>query len=89
MKTKITAISHSTVEITFLPFMADTPVTWTIWANRGGYVMYEEDGCRSKQLCDRMHCMGSTLSWSGRRPIIELVRHEYRAMRREEARQQY
>jgi hypothetical protein len=51
----------------------------------GGYVREQING-EWKQVCDRLACMGSTLSCSSRERLAELIRREYRAMRRAEKR---
>lgn len=41
-----------------------------------GYVRYNGD----KQLCERLSSRGNTLHCSRKTPLINLVRHEYRAL---------
>ncbi len=52
----------------------------------GGYVR-EWTGTRWVQVCDRLVHMGSTLSCRSREALPDLIRREYRAMRREERRE--
>lgn len=48
----------------------------------GGYVR-DQDG---KQVCERLCSLGSTL-WASRAELAAVIRREYRAMRRAEARE--
>ena len=50
----------------------------------GGYVR-ELRGDDWKQVCDRLWSMGSTLSCESRDKLPDLIRREYRAMRRAKA----
>jgi hypothetical protein len=52
----------------------------------GGYVRERRDG-DWKQVCDKLAAMGSTLMCSSREKLAELIRREYRAMRRAEKRE--
>lgn len=49
----------------------------------GGYVREYRNG-DWKQVCDRLSHMGNTLSVSSRANLLDLIRREYRAMRRDE-----
>lgn len=50
----------------------------------GGYVReYRKEGAW-EQVCEKLASMGSTLSCSSRNALGELIRREYRAMRRAE-----
>jgi len=59
------------------------PVAVTYWApDGGGYVRRVSDrnpGQFGQQVCDRLEGLGSTLEWSGKRPLVELIRAEARA----------
>jgi hypothetical protein len=84
MKTTINPISNSRVKIRFEDLITGDIVEYDIWApDDGGYVRYNGD----RQLCDRLSCRGNTLYWSGKAPLAELVRREYRAMRRSDKRE--
>lgn len=52
----------------------------------GGYVREQING-EWKQVCDGLSSMGSTLSCSSREKLADLIRREYRAMRRAEKRE--
>ena len=52
----------------------------------GGYVMEHRNG-EWKQVCDRLAHTGSTLTCSSREHLLDLIRREYRAMRRAEKRE--
>ena len=52
----------------------------------GGYVIEWRNG-EWKQVCDRLAGMGSTLSCRNRDSLPDLIRREYKAMRREEKRE--
>lgn len=49
---------------------------------RGAYV-WEQHAGGDRQVCDCLYTRGSTLS--GGQPLIDIIRREYRAMRRDEA----
>ena len=50
----------------------------------GGYVREKMSNGSWEQVCDKLASMGSTLSCSSRAALVELIRREYRAMRRAE-----
>ena len=52
----------------------------------GGYVIEWRNG-EWKPVCDRLAGMGSTLSCRNRDSLPDLIRREYKAMRREERRE--
>jgi hypothetical protein len=77
MKTQIKAISDSQVQIKFADAYTGDVYEYNIWApSNGGYVRYNGD----KQLCERLGSMGSTLMWSGKAPLVDMIRKEYRRM---------
>jgi hypothetical protein len=78
MKTQIKAISDSRVIIKFACLITDDVYEYDIWApSSGGYVRYNGD----HQLCERLGSMGSTLMWSGKEPLVNMIRKEYRRFR--------
>jgi hypothetical protein len=54
----------------------------------GGYVREKMSNGNWEQVCDKLAGMGNTLSCSSRDKLIDLIRAEYRAMRRAEKRAQ-
>lgn len=50
----------------------------------GGYVWERDDAGNRRQPCERLASTGSTLHCSGRDRLPEVIRREYRAMRRAE-----
>lgn len=54
----------------------------------GGYVRERMSNGNWEQVCDGLAGRGSTLTCSGRDKLLDLIRAEYRAMRREEKRAQ-
>lgn len=84
MKTIITAVSAHEVNIAFENTFGEI-VEMNIYAPaEGGYVR-----SGNKQLCGALNTTGSTLIWGGKAPLIDLVRREYRAMRRSEKAYKY
>jgi hypothetical protein len=53
----------------------------------GGYVIEFVKGGNTKQVCDRLGHMGSTLMCSSREGLLALIRREYKAMRAAEKRE--
>jgi len=81
MKTKIRAINESQVLIEFDDLITGERYHYEIWVPAaGGYVRFNGD----KQLCERLSCSGSTLYWRAKAPLVDMIRREYRAMRRKE-----
>lgn len=52
----------------------------------GGYVRVRDDRQQYPQVCERLSGGGSTLMCSSRGKLAEVIRREYRAMRRAEKR---
>ena len=50
----------------------------------GGYVREKMSNGDWRQVCEKLASMGSTLSCSNRSRLLDLIRAEYRAMRRAE-----
>lgn len=61
-------------------------IRWFTCPPDGGYVREWRHG-EWQQVCDRLSGMGSTLSCRSREALPDLIRREYRAMRREERRE--
>lgn len=81
MKTSIKANSNNCVTLKYSDSFTGEIVTAEITAPaQGGYVRVN-----GRQMCKKLRVMGSTLTWSGDTPLINLVRSEYRAMRRSES----
>lgn len=79
MKTIIKAIDDNHVWLKFYDPLTDTIYEYDIYAPAsGGYVRFNG----GKQLCHRLGCMGITLYWGAATPLVDLIRREYRAMRR-------
>ena len=81
MKTIITAVSRNEVNIAFENIFGGI-IEMNIYAPaEGGYVRG-----RNKQMSVDLN---TTLQWDGKAPLIDLVRREYRAMRRSEKAYKY
>ena len=84
MKTVITEVNSHEVNIKFENNFGEI-VEMNIWAPAsGGYVRSGE-----KQICKKLSATGSTLQWDDTAHLIDLVRREYRAMRRAEKSEKY
>ena len=89
MKTKITTDDQGRVTVEY-----DDDFHWTgetvrrtrvfTCPQEGGYVREKMSNGNWEQVCDKLASMGSTLSCSSRDVLVDLVRREYRAMRRAE-----
>lgn len=85
MKTIIQATAENRVYLKYECGITGDIHEMNIYASvNGGYVKYGDDG---KQLCDKLASTGNTLMWSGKKPLIDLIRREYYAMRRVERRE--
>ena len=82
----ITEVAENEVRIAFDDPYEGSRREFTVWAcSRGGYVWADgRGGDGSWQVCERLAGTGNTLSWSGKAPLIKLVRRHYRLMRQEE-----
>jgi hypothetical protein len=61
------------------------------WApSQGGYVynVTLNPGTSGVQMCDGLSTMGNTLRWSGKVPLVNLIRAEYRAAQRQSRKDQ-
>ena len=83
MNTIIKALADNRVYIKFDSYGNIREYTFYAPAN-GGYVKYGQD---AKQICERLYTSGGTLSWSGKSPLVNLIRREYQNMRRAEKRE--
>ena len=90
MKTKITTDEIGRVEISYDngAWYADGERVTRLFScpPDDGYVIEWRNG-EWKQVCDRLAGMGSTLSCRNRDSLPDLIRREYKAMRREEKRE--
>lgn len=87
-KTTITAHDDRHVTLAFDDLLSGQRITMDIWApvpREGGssYVRYNGE----KQLCYGLSSRGNTLSYSHGTKLVDLVRREYRAMRRADKRE--
>jgi hypothetical protein len=51
----------------------------------GGYVLEQYGNGEWKQVCDGLAAQGSTLHCSSRTKLLDMIRREYHAMRRNQA----
>lgn len=80
IRTSIKSVSHSVVDIRFADSFTGELREYRLHARpEGGYVRYGSEG---KHICERLSRSGPTLTWSGEKPLVDLIRREYRAMRR-------
>lgn len=87
-KTTITAHDDRHVTLAFDDLLSGERITMDIWApvpREGGstYIRYNGD----KQLCYGLSSTGSTMSYTDGGKLVDIVRREYRAMRRTEKRE--
>ena len=83
MKATITADAQGYVTLRFDHPLTDERVTETFACPLGGGYVRDSKG---RQVCDALATTGSTLLCSGRDNLINVIRREYRQMRREYAR---
>lgn len=87
MKTKINLTEGWTVLVEYdSPFMGDRITREFMAPAAGGYVREWVSG-DWKQVCDLLSSRGPTLYLQKGASLIGMIRHEYRAMRREWKRQ--
>lgn len=87
-KTTIRAVSDRNVKIAFDDSVTGERIEMDIWApmpadGASTYVRYNGD----RQLCVGLNGSGSTLMYRDGTKLVDLVRREYRAMRRAEQRE--
>lgn len=80
MKTVIKSIAGNRVMAQFDDISGDRIEVEFHAPAEGGYVR-----AGSQQVCEKLGTRGSTLMWSGKALLIDLIRREYRAMRRAES----
>lgn len=84
MKTVIKAVSDNHVCIKYECHISGDIITDEFSAPiAGGYVRF----ANGSQVCDKLRCRGNTLYWSGEAPLINLIRREYSAMRRQQSKE--
>ena len=87
MKTKISLTDSQTVLVEYdSPFMGERISREFMAPAAGGYVREYEHG-EWKQVCDLLSSRGPTIYLQKGASLIERIRQEYRAMRREWKRQ--
>lgn len=80
-------ISENHCTLTRLNPWSDEVEELEFWApSPRGYVRFGV-GTDKPQVCRDLGHRGSTLYWPGTHPLIEMIREEYRALRRNERRQ--
>lgn len=92
MKTTITAKSESRVVISYddEDYSSETGTKRVTREfsrpNRGGYVIEWIGNGETTQVCDNLCHRGSTLHCNENTPLVNIIRREYKSMRREEKR---
>ena len=81
MKAKFRILVDGTVSIDYDDVIGDRVEREFICPVEGGYVR-ERVGNGYRQVCERLSSGGSTLMVSNRKSLIDVIRSEYRAMRR-------
>lgn len=88
MKTTIKTDAQGYVTISYDDADSGERITTTYFCPlNGGYVRIRDAAQRYPQVCERLSGSGSTLMCSSREKLAEVVRREYRAMRRAEKRE--
>jgi hypothetical protein len=83
MKTTIKNLKPNRCSITFADGITDEICSMELFAPiGGGYVKIEANGY--PQICERLTRTGNTLMWDGAGELADLIRREYRRMRRSE-----
>jgi len=92
MKTKITSTDDNRCTIEYDCAETGERIVLELWTPIAGGYVYEIDedhpGTLGSQVCDLLGTMGNTLYRSYSRKLVEIIRREYRAMRRDEARRE-
>lgn len=87
MKTTISAIDTNEVRIEYDHAWSDERVSRHFWVPRAGGYVLELSAGNSRQVCERLNRLGSTLMCGPNTPLIDVIRREYRAMRAAERRE--
>jgi len=86
-KAKIYTDIYGTVFLEYTDLLSDRRLTRVFSCpEEGGYVREVYSDGQTKQVCERLSNMGVTISAESRESLINLIRAEYRAMRRSEKR---
>ena len=96
MRTRIQSIDENRVILTCDVERLDPSMGGTIsieyWSPSGGGYVYEIDeqhpGTLGRQVCEFLGSLGSTLHWSGRQPLVDMIRREWKRARRDELRRE-
>lgn len=87
MKTTITADQHGYVTISYDDYLNERVTRTFFCPVNGGYVKEQDKQQQYPQVCERLSSRGNTLECSSRDKLLDLIRREYRAMRRAEKRE--
>jgi hypothetical protein len=88
MRTKITADAQGRVTMAYVDWQGERRLRTFVCPANGGYVRETYASGSNPQVCERLSSAGSTLSVSSRSGLLELIRREYRKMRRAEKREE-
>jgi hypothetical protein len=85
MRTIIKAIAHNRVFISYKCSVTDETYGYNVFAPiDGGYV---RNSWNHLQICEKLQAGGNTLVWNPEKPLVELIRKEYKRMRDSERRE--
>jgi hypothetical protein len=91
-RTTIKPLDDNHVVIRYADCYTGEIIEREFWAPSGGGYVREIDaahpGTTGRQVCELLEGVGPTLYWGGHGRLIDVVRREYRAMRRVERREQ-
>uniref|UniRef100_A0A6H1ZUZ8 Uncharacterized protein n=2 Tax=viral metagenome TaxID=1070528 RepID=A0A6H1ZUZ8_9ZZZZ len=87
MKTRITSDDHGRVRLQYEDCLGQDHDKTFSCPHDGGYVIELLDNGGTTQPCDGLSHTGNTLIAKNRETLIDLIRREYRQMRRIEARE--
>jgi hypothetical protein len=89
MKTRIETTDNGNVKITYTDYWTDEDRTRTFFCpDEGGYVREWLKHGNNTQVCDQLAHRGPTLRCTNRADLPEMIRREYKAMRRAEKREE-
>lgn len=84
-RTQIKALENNRVLMRYEDDMGEI-VTREFWSYGAGSCVREvtddRPGTLGHQVCGKLSHGGNTLIWSGTAPLVDLIRREYRALRR-------